>query len=426
MGPAIIFDKSVIQSLSPEESVWLDQFYLSVITPTYFVEVLADLSKSTSRGTAEGLVSSLAYKTPDYGSKINASYKNLLEGELFSNGKILMDGRPILSGGRSVKLQGGVGVFFEESEEEQSFKRWQAQEYRQLEREFASKWRAGLSNVNLEESYNFFQSYFPLGKPKSLAAVKEFVDFYLDKSDQETVLQFGLSFLGFNPDHFNDATLRWKNSGKNVLREYAPYFHHVLSVDLFFNLAIASDLIGRGRPSHKVDISYLYYLPCCKIFTSNDKLHINIAPLFLREDQVFIVGTELKTDLARLNAHYSTLDDEIKMRGISSFAFCPPNKADFLTSQLWDKFMSTKWRQTADEVKTFPKINVPKGITEKIKEVENGVPLTDEEIGTIDISDPKQMVLKRKVMAKKGGWNRFPPEIVNRQRNSDGEWEDLK
>jgi hypothetical protein len=63
--------------------------------------------------------------------------------------------------------------------------------------------------------------------------------------------------------------------------DLAPYAAHVMTVDLFFNLTVGSDLIGRERPSNKVDLAYLYYLPFCMLFVSNDRLHERYAPCFL-------------------------------------------------------------------------------------------------------------------------------------------------
>jgi hypothetical protein len=45
VGPSIIFDKSALQSLSVDESVWLDRFFMGNITPLFYVETLADLEK---------------------------------------------------------------------------------------------------------------------------------------------------------------------------------------------------------------------------------------------------------------------------------------------------------------------------------------------------------------------------------------------
>lgn len=65
-GPTLIFDKSTLQSLSVDESVWLDNFFTTNITPLFFVETLADLEKKVRQGrTPEQIVGNLAYKTPD-------------------------------------------------------------------------------------------------------------------------------------------------------------------------------------------------------------------------------------------------------------------------------------------------------------------------------------------------------------------------
>jgi hypothetical protein len=34
-GPPLIFDKSTLQSLNPDEAMWLDQYFISVITPLF-------------------------------------------------------------------------------------------------------------------------------------------------------------------------------------------------------------------------------------------------------------------------------------------------------------------------------------------------------------------------------------------------------
>jgi hypothetical protein len=60
-GPVLIFDKSSLESLNLDEAVLLDNFYMSNITPLFFVECLADLEKSIrSRSMPEQLVGSLA------------------------------------------------------------------------------------------------------------------------------------------------------------------------------------------------------------------------------------------------------------------------------------------------------------------------------------------------------------------------------
>ena len=100
-GPILIFDKSSLESLNLNEAVLLDNFFLSNITPLFFVECLADLEKTIrSRSTPEQLVGSLADRTPDAQACANVHHKTILAGELsrqFDIKKQLF--RPLLAGG---------------------------------------------------------------------------------------------------------------------------------------------------------------------------------------------------------------------------------------------------------------------------------------------------------------------------------------
>jgi hypothetical protein len=82
-GPILIFDKSFLQSLNVDEAVWLDNFFLTAITPLFFVETLADLEKEVHGGrTPEQVVGGLARKTPDLQSHMATHYGTLLWAEL--------------------------------------------------------------------------------------------------------------------------------------------------------------------------------------------------------------------------------------------------------------------------------------------------------------------------------------------------------
>lgn len=417
MGPVLIFDKSTLESLNPDEAMWLDNFFLSNITPLFFIETLADLEKEVRTGrTPEAVVGGLAYKTPDANSKCNVHHTTLLVGELAGAATIDMTyGRPHIPGGHAMELGGRTGIIFQQSPEEEAFQRWQRGEFLQLERSQAKMWRRNLSGINLEENYREFQRFFPMGKPKTLTDVKRFVDFYLGAPDQETVLSFGLSLLGFPERGQKNVLSRWSGSGKPCVREFAPYFSHVVSVDLFFNLAVAADLIGRGRASHKIDVAYLYYLPFCMVFTSNDKLHADIAPFFLRDDQSFVAGTELKADLGKLDAHYDAFPTDVKERGVMSFAVVPPFDDAFLVTKLWDKHMSPRWREHQTTRTPRPDSAMGKTMMDEIRHFEErATPLAERNRMSSDEAD--HVVIKRKVYVQKGKWNRFPPEAIKGQK----------
>src|SRR5260370_27701277 len=78
-GPSLIFDKSSLESLNLDEAVLMDNFYLSTITPLFFVECLADLEKTIrSKSTPEQLVGSLADRTPESQSYPNVHHMTVL------------------------------------------------------------------------------------------------------------------------------------------------------------------------------------------------------------------------------------------------------------------------------------------------------------------------------------------------------------
>ena len=64
LGPIIIFDKSFLQSLNVDEAVWLDNFFLTVITPLFFVETLADLERKSTAAERRSRWSEASHTRP--------------------------------------------------------------------------------------------------------------------------------------------------------------------------------------------------------------------------------------------------------------------------------------------------------------------------------------------------------------------------
>ncbi len=105
-GPILLFDKSLLQSLSIDEAVWLDTFYFPCITPLFFVETLADLKKEVQKGgSPEEVVGNLAEKTP-IGGGINVHHRTLCVNELLGRGFELRH-VPVVSGGKPVTTGDG-------------------------------------------------------------------------------------------------------------------------------------------------------------------------------------------------------------------------------------------------------------------------------------------------------------------------------
>lgn len=409
MGPVIIFDKSTLQGLSTDEACWLDNFYISNITPLFFVETLADLEKLVAKGrTPEQVVGNIATKTPEMGVSPNVSHSGLCFANLCGE-KVEMRGFPVLGRGIQTITGDRRGIVFNEAPETEALQRWQTGDFLDVERQFARIWRRGLSGLDLEAIRGHFKHYFVEDKPKSLKQTKEFVDHVMWKGERRySFLKLAMELLGVSLDRRPAIVQRWKSLDGPKLSDFAPYAAYVLSVDLFFYFALAADLIGSLRRSNKIDIAYLYYLPFCMVFVSNDNLHARTVPLFLREDQVFINGLELKRDLKKLDEYYSQLPDEIKQSGIMRFAQHPPADDDYLVTRLWDRFLP-RWRKNATEpIQMSPEDE--KKLVEHLKSLEKDAKV-DNSSEPVGAQEADHLIIKRRVPLRKGKWRLLPPEV---------------
>lgn len=408
-GPVLIFDKSALQSLSTDEAVWLDNFFQSNLTPLFFIETLADLEKQIKSGERpEDVVGDIALKTPDRGAHPNAHHRRLLEAELYGLDTVAMDGRGILAGGKPVVLDGQKGILFSQTPEDEAFHRWQRRDFLGAERNVAKRWRAALAVADFEERYRFFREKFLGGKSlKDFREVKARTDECIDRPDQEGAFRIGMTLFSILPDAQREIIDRWRVHGKPAIRKFAPYFHFLYSVELFFYLGLASDLVSRDRPTNKIDLAYLYYLPFCKVFTSKDKLHERTVPLFMHANQTFIRSEALKAGLAKLDAHYSGLPDEVKRSGLHRFANNPPEDTSFLVTRFWDTYMP-KWREWREKEKQItPEMQEAlRRLTEKVKrESQPGNPRE-----RVTIGEANYLHMESKARSRKGKWEIFGPD----------------
>jgi hypothetical protein len=100
-GPSLIFDKSSLESLNLSEAVLMNNFYMSTITPLFFVGCLADPEKEIrSKSTPEQLVGSLADGTPESESYPNVHHMTILNAKLSRQFDLrTVYGRVMLAGG---------------------------------------------------------------------------------------------------------------------------------------------------------------------------------------------------------------------------------------------------------------------------------------------------------------------------------------
>jgi hypothetical protein len=411
-----LFDKSFLQSLSVDESVWFDEHFLPVICPVFYVETLADLAKQpTERGPAENEVRKIAAKFPEMRGYPCASHFTMAVGDLLGQ-TVPMDGRVPLAGGRYVQSGKRRGTVFDESPEVLAFIRWQRGEFLTLERLYASSFRCALANLDLREQRETLRAFGIDGKVVTSLEDAKAIASGIATGNDKCFERLRLAVTLFNvPQHLHEPILsRWHEAGCPSLPEFAPYTTYALTVELFFQMALAGDLISTERPSNRMDIAYLFYLPFCQVFISGDRLHRRCAPLFMRPDQEFVWAHHLKADLARLNAYYLALPEAQRERGLSSFAHLPPKTGDFLVARIYDRF-GEHWRREREEVKLRDR-ETEKALVDELLAFTK----SRETIPAPADSDDRSLnchSLTRQVHKRKGNWWQLPKDL--RERSSD-------
>ena len=272
------------------------------------------------------------------------SHKDLAIQNLIGNA-VPMDGRMFLAG-TVRKVDQHLGVVQEPTPEAEAYRRWQDRDFLEIERRFAKGWRDALNAIDLKTVAAGVKAFgINPANCKSLEQAKEIAAGLVARRSVPDLIKLALIVLNADPRIEELAVERWNASGRATLAEYAPYAAHILLVDVFFQVALGSERIGTSLNSNRTDIAYLYYLPFCDVFVSSDRLHEQCAPLFLRDDQSFVWGQDLKRDLQRLVERYAALPSEEKEKGVICFAPTPPrDDAECLVGKLWDRHLRP-WRE---------------------------------------------------------------------------------
>jgi len=314
------------------------------------MEIMADLKKVPSDlPLSESTVSSLARKFSPINTHQNVHQEELWIGSLHGK-QVPMDGRTIMGGGVELPTSDGKkGVFFDETPEERALNRWREGRFKEFEHELAERWRSAIREVDLQGFASVFRKSFPKGQAfRSLDELAQAVFLACEgRGAQYRLLTTLLDDLVVDSKLRQEVITRWKSMNRPRIRQFAPYAIYCHAVNLFFYVGLGQGLIGT-RATNRIDLQYLYYLPFCKVFTSGDKFHRQIAPLFLQKNQIFLDSSKLKADLGKVADLWDNADDETKKKGTMRFVRYPPMDLDLATARIWDLFVP-EWRKQAME-----------------------------------------------------------------------------
>jgi hypothetical protein len=409
LGPITLFDKSFLQSLKLDEAVWYDTLFLSNVCPLFYVETLADLEKPNKKAkSAAEQVRIIADKFPQMNSGPCAYHRDLYIGSLLGQ-DVPMTGQIPLDRGKLVMHEGQLYGVAKESAVAAAFMRWQEGKFFELEHLFARTWRNNLSNLNLEQIATLFRTLGINPKScKSLENAKSIAqNVVTDTTYPESRIGLAFSVTSIPVEAQAQISSRWQSQGRPPLNEFAPYSAFVLEVELFFNIALAAGLIATERHSNRIDIAYLFYLPFCMIFVSSDHLHSETAPLFLRDEQEFVWGHDLKSALSEINRHYSALPDSEKEKPVYEIAPTPPKSVGALVEQLWDRHLPG-WRESKISPEQTER-KTPKEMLETVREIERASPIRPD--SSFRHRDVEAVTIRSRVRRKRGSWYQVPKDI---------------
>ena len=180
---------------------------------------------------------------------------------------------------------------------------------------------------------------------------------------------------------------------------------------MFFQIALAANLVSADRASNRADIAYLFYLPFCHIFVSSDKLHRRCAPAILSGDQDFVWGLDLKVALTNINQSMSTASEEEREQGLHKLAPRPPGESTNLVVSMWERHSPGDGASKALDMPLDPAAE--KKLVEHLKEFSEAPTAPD--VSSIPVDDLESVAIERLVPPRRGSWWIIPKAVADKE-----------
>ncbi len=334
MGPAILVDKSTLQLLSVREVFYLRQYYNVVLCSTLYYEILGDITKHKDYEASKKEVLKVSRKIYGHSTCFTTKYQEMLEAELIGY-EIPMDRRPLLSGGKEVVDGNGERVvLFDEPHEYEALRKWTSGEFSKEEMSWAEDYRKSIQQIKLDIA-KLNSEYMDA---RDASELKKYIDKLIDDSDNQLeYLQFILKKTGKDQPFRDKICNIWLNRGMPRIKDFAPYSYYFLTVSFAFYCGVAKDIFGT-KNTNIIDLEYIYYLPFCSVFTSNDKFLKTISNIFLSDDQDFIWGEELKNDLKAFCDYWNEKGEKARFSYQEEYGGYPPDIPNSITCKIWGKW----------------------------------------------------------------------------------------
>lgn len=326
-----MLDKSSLQSLSHDELDLVRRYFFLVVPPVLLVEILGDLKRESPKKAHPSVVGLARRIVPGASLPILNGFQELISAEI-GGVRIQMDYRPTILGGRSIMAESGErGRVLDVQPEAQILMKWQQGRFEEAEEILAERYRKTLRSMNVEAlRKELHAEYSPRLHLESLRGTAEFVGDLIESGEPRKLLCW------FFNDAFGDDKLLSNALSKvpegTRLSARLPYTTFCLRLSLIFHFGLAFNLVS-SRPSNRIDLEYLFYLPFTRGFSSGDKLHQDFFTLVGLEGNDFVNRDDLKRDLKRILEHEKEHPD-------AANSVQPPDlDPGSFTSMMWRKLM---------------------------------------------------------------------------------------
>lgn len=370
MSLAIILDKSTFQSLGHNELIQLHKFFIINVTPLLVSEILGDLSKeeTENKKLPKDLVIGLANKIFPSNTYVNASYKRLLEISLIGK-QGQFSNRPFLEAAKSINTGTKQGLVFDETEEEKSIRRWKDGRFNSVDEIMSWFWRTQSKEEDVIKVFKnkMIQfSHIKLEKKlgdniENLKVLRDYLFSELQKSEnQKKYLTLLIDYFALDYNLAAKIFHRWESESHTSLADFSPYAFFCISIVAMYYVGINNNLFSE-RKTNLLDLEYLFYTPCCRVFSTNDNFLVSLFDLINPKDVYFIASSSLKSDLNKFHQHQIE-SSEINDR--------PPVK-ETDTFRIWEKVFDLK---LSDFIKAHPisKEQLLAELEEVLKAAESG------------------------------------------------------
>jgi hypothetical protein len=304
IGPLLIFDKSFLEMLNPEEVSELSIHFKFVGTPTLIGEIIADLKLEPSKKRVPiDVVRALSAKMQEAHGLQPANFRKLAVANICAH-EIRMAGQvPVDASAPNVRVSAdGKGVLYDSTPEQRLWARWASGTFDTDDVETATIWRNGIEQIDLPAVAMVWKEFASqhFGAARDQDELISGVDAMLrdpDPAAQRNVLGMTLDFVGAPQGVRRFAFALMAIREMRSVLEFAPYAASLIRLFLSFVCGLARGFIG-PRPTNYIDLQYLFYAPFCMVFVSNDKFHRQMWPA-VSGVNTFLWGQDLKDDLRR-------------------------------------------------------------------------------------------------------------------------------